>query len=63
MQQGTRASSSRGEQGATVTEYALLVSLIALFIIGSVTVMGTSLFDLYDRSCDDVAGVAGNASC
>jgi Flp pilus assembly pilin Flp len=53
----------RDERGATSSEYALLASLIAAFIIGSVTLFGLSLGDVYDRSCNDVAGVAGGSGC
>lgn len=31
------------EEGATAVEYALIVSLIAIFIIGAVTALGTAL--------------------
>jgi Flp pilus assembly pilin Flp len=51
------------EHGATAAEYALLVSLIALFIFASVTAVGINLNSLYNRSCDDVVGVAGNGNC
>jgi Flp pilus assembly pilin Flp len=51
------------ERGATSTEYALLISLIALFIIGSLAAIGTNLTRIYDQSCGDVASVAGNSNC
>lgn len=34
---------AKGEKGATATEYALLVGLIALVIIGGVTLFGNNL--------------------
>jgi len=47
-----RANSMRNEDGATAVEYGLIVSLIAVFIIGAVGLVGTNL-DLLFR---DVAG-------
>jgi pilus assembly protein Flp/PilA len=41
------------EEGATAVEYGLMVALIAVFIIGAVTLVGTSLDDLFRT---DVAG-------
>jgi pilus assembly protein Flp/PilA len=63
MDRPSRATCRPNEDGATASEYALLASLIAVLIIGSVALLGTSLNDLYDRSCDDVAGVAEGADC
>jgi pilus assembly protein Flp/PilA len=57
-----RADSRRHERGATATEYALLVSLIALAIIAMVWAMGTNLSGVYGRSCDDLA-TATNRTC
>ena len=37
----------RDERGATAIEYALLASLIALVIIGTVTAIGLALSGLY----------------
>jgi Flp pilus assembly pilin Flp len=54
---------NREEWGATATEYALLVSLIAVVVIGSVTGFGLSLYDHFNRACNDVAVVAGNTGC
>jgi len=47
-----RANSMQNEDGATAVEYGLIVSLIAVFIIGAVGLVGTNL-DLLFR---DVAG-------
>jgi Flp pilus assembly pilin Flp len=63
MHRPSRTASPANERGAAAAEYALLVSLIALFIFVSVTAVGTNLTGLYDRSCDDVAGIAGGATC
>jgi len=37
----------RGDRGATSVEYALMVSLIAVVIIGSVTAFGINVIDLF----------------
>jgi Flp pilus assembly pilin Flp len=63
MRHPVSGARSSDERGATATEYALLVSLIALFIFASVAAVATNLAGLYDRSCDEVAGVAGNSNC
>ena len=38
----------RSERGATAVEYALMVSLIALVIIGSVTLFGQNMIHLFN---------------
>jgi Flp pilus assembly pilin Flp len=53
----------RDESGATSTEYALLVSLIALFIFGSVALFGTGLTGLYDRSCANLSVATAGTGC
>jgi Flp pilus assembly pilin Flp len=53
----------RDDRGATATEYALLVSMIALFIIGSVAAVGIHLVGVYDGACDDVASTTSGSSC
>lgn len=40
------------EKGATAVEYGLMVALIAVAIIGGVTLLGTNLQEMFD----DVAG-------
>jgi len=40
----------REERGASVVEYALLVSLIAVVCLAAVTVLGLNVFQLFDRS-------------
>ena len=37
----------RDERGATAVEYALMVGLIALVIIGAVTIFGIAVNDLF----------------
>jgi Flp pilus assembly pilin Flp len=63
MHRSSQRVSPTNERGAAAAEYALLVSLIALFIFVSVTAVGTNLTGLYDRSCDDVAGMTGGPDC
>jgi pilus assembly protein Flp/PilA len=38
----------RDEKGATAVEYGLMVGLIAVVIIGAVTLLGTELSELFD---------------
>ena len=38
----------RGDRGASSTEYALMVSLIALVIIGAVTLFGQNMVGLFN---------------
>lgn len=42
-----RPGCSRGDRGATSVEYALMVSLIAVVIIGSVTAFGVNVIELF----------------
>jgi pilus assembly protein Flp/PilA len=35
------------EEGQTMAEYGLLIALIALFVIGAVTLLGTNLSDAF----------------
>lgn len=37
----------RGEHGATAVEYALMVAMIAIVIIGGVTMFGIGVGDLF----------------
>lgn len=48
-----RINSMRNEDGATAVEYGLIVSLIAIAIIGGVTAVGTALNALFTT---DIAG-------
>lgn len=43
-----RLGARRGDHGATATEYALMVSLIAVVIIASVTLFGQNLISLFN---------------
>jgi pilus assembly protein Flp/PilA len=40
--------SDTGERGASAVEYSLLVVLIAAVVIGTVTVLGGQVIDLFD---------------
>lgn len=44
------------DRGATAVEYGLMVALIAVVIIGTVTLLGTSLNDKFTIVKDAVAG-------
>ncbi|RJG03659.1 Flp family type IVb pilin [Noviherbaspirillum sedimenti] len=52
------------EDAVTAIEYALLAALIAVVILGSVTLVGSRTLDLYQRvsNCVDFA-VTGNGNC
>ena len=39
----------RDDRGATAVEYGLMVALIAIVIIGAVTLLGTNLSSLFQR--------------
>jgi pilus assembly protein Flp/PilA len=39
----------REEKGATAVEYGLMVGLIAVVIIGAVTLLGTQIRDLFNN--------------
>lgn len=45
------SSSLTSEHGASAVEYALLVTLIALVIIGAVALFGQSVLGLYEAVC------------
>lgn len=46
----------RDEQGATMVEYALLVALIALVLIASVTLIGSSSSTKLDEAAQSLSG-------
>ena len=50
----------RDQAGASSVEYAILVSLIAVVIIGSVTLLGGNTSGLFQRTCDSVASTQGS---
>ncbi|MEO5975302.1 MAG: Flp family type IVb pilin [Ilumatobacteraceae bacterium] len=43
-----------GDRGATVVEYALLVALIALVVIGSITIFGEQLANFFSGLGDNL---------
>ncbi|MDU0312663.1 Flp family type IVb pilin [Phycicoccus sp. M110.8] len=42
-----RLGTRRGDHGATAVEYAIMASLIAVVIVGSVTIFGQNLIQLF----------------
>jgi pilus assembly protein Flp/PilA len=44
------------EGGATAVEYALMVALIAVVIIGAVTILGNNASDTFTEVGNEVAG-------
>ncbi|MCF6734421.1 Flp family type IVb pilin [Blastococcus sp. KM273129] len=46
----------REEKGATAVEYGLMVGLIAVVIIGAVTLLGTELNELFTTVKDKLGG-------
>ena len=53
---------SREDSGATAVEYALIVGLIAVAIIVAVTLLGTSISDLFSRAACVVKGGTWNST-
>ncbi len=45
----------KDETGASAVEYALLVALIALVIIGAVTALGTAVSSKFSSAADGIA--------
>lgn len=45
------------EKGATAVEYGLMVALIAVFIIGAVALVGTSLDAIFTQVAGELDGV------
>jgi pilus assembly protein Flp/PilA len=50
------AAQPRDEKGAAAVEYGLLVALIAVAIIGAVTLLGGFLSGLFDQVRTDLGG-------
>jgi pilus assembly protein Flp/PilA len=50
------ASGHRGEKGASLIEYALLLALIAVVCVAAITALGTGLRDNYDESQTSIFG-------
>lgn len=44
----------RTERGASAVEYGLLVALIAIIIIGAVTLLGTNLRGIFNSSATQI---------
>ena len=53
-----RARIGRGEDGASLVEYALLVALIALIAIGAVGMAGTSVQAIFQSIANQLAAAA-----
>lgn len=49
----------RDDKGATAVEYGLLVALIALVIIGVVTLLGSHLKDIFSNVNSSLSNVGG----
>ena len=46
----------REEKGATAVEYGIMVALIAVVIIVAVTLLGSTLTELFNKTACEVAG-------
>ena len=49
----------KDEEGATAVEYGLMVALIAVVIIGAVTLLGTSTSDKFTEVEGAISGAGG----
>ena len=49
------------ERGATAIEYGLIAGLIAVVIIGALTLTGTSLQSVFENVSDKLGEVAGDS--
>ncbi|MEF3402640.1 Flp family type IVb pilin [Agromyces sp. CCNWLW203] len=54
-----RINSLRTEDGATATEYALIIGLLSLLIIGALVLMVQPISDFIDSEIVDKLGGAG----
>jgi Flp pilus assembly pilin Flp len=54
-----RAATHGGERGASLVEYALLIALIAVVMIGAVTLLGDTASDSLDGSSSSLMDVTG----
>jgi pilus assembly protein Flp/PilA len=50
------------EHGATAIEYGLIAGLIAVVVIGALTVTGTSLKGVFEKVSGELETVAGSSS-
>ena len=57
----TRTGSRRRQTGVTAIEYALIAALIAIAIIGGLSVTGNGLKNLYDASTSKIIAAIQNA--
>lgn len=48
----------RNERGATMIEYALIAALIAVAAIGTMTLLGTGLSDIFTDITDELSAAA-----
>ena len=53
----------RDERGASAVEYALVAVLIAVFIIASVTMLGTRTSAMFKHSCESVPDYTAGSTC
>jgi pilus assembly protein Flp/PilA len=49
-----RVASLRGDRGATAVEYGLMVGLIAIAILGAVTLLGKNVSGLFNKTANSV---------
>jgi pilus assembly protein Flp/PilA len=49
-----KVAALRSDRGATAVEYGLMVALIAIVIIGAVTLLGTNLSTLFHNTATSV---------
>ena len=50
---------NKGEKGQDLAEYALLIGLIALVVVAAVTILGTSLTNVFNTIAATVGGWFG----
>lgn len=50
------------EEGQGMAEYGLILGLIAVVVIGVLTLLGTQLKTLFTNLKDSISGVSGTAS-
>ena len=51
----------RDEQGQDLAEYALLIALIALVVIGAVTALGGNINTVFNDIAAELTGAAGGS--
>ncbi len=51
----------KDESGATAIEYGILAGLIAVFIIGAVSLLGTELSGVFNRISEVLKGIVSAA--